>query len=102
MSWPRDGLVRAPRAGQRPEIVSGAVLYLKLSGPALYCYAISECLKRYLLAQVCKICESTCCPHTRPCRPALPPPFALGCWCSILAQRCRVRVQRMDVTCRGW
>ena len=40
------------RAGQQPDIVAGAVLYLKLSGPALYCYAISECLKRYLLAQV--------------------------------------------------
>lgn len=48
----RQCFAGAPRAGQRPEIVAGAVLYLKLSGPALYCYAISECLKRYLLAQV--------------------------------------------------
>ncbi|EIE25012.1 MATE efflux family protein [Coccomyxa subellipsoidea C-169] len=38
-------------AGQRKEIVDGAVMYLLLSAPALYCYVIAECLKRYLLAQ---------------------------------------------------
>ena len=41
-----------PSAGQHEEIVSGAVMYLQLSAPALYCYVIAECLKRYLLAQV--------------------------------------------------
>ena len=39
-------------AGQEPEIVAGAVMYLQLSAPALWCYAMAECLKRYLLAQV--------------------------------------------------
>ncbi len=27
------------------------MLYLRLSAPALYCYVVAECLKRYLLAQ---------------------------------------------------
>ena len=39
-------------AGQEPEIVEGAVMYLQLSAPALWCYVMAECLKRYLLAQV--------------------------------------------------
>lgn len=39
-------------AGQDPEIVKGAVMYLQLSAPALWFYVIAECLKRYLLAQV--------------------------------------------------
>ncbi len=39
-------------AGQNPEIVKGAVMYLQLSAPALWFYVIAECLKRYLLAQV--------------------------------------------------
>ncbi|CAL8462043.1 g1574 [Coccomyxa elongata] len=38
-------------AGQKKDIVEGAVMYLLLSAPALYCYVIAECLKRYLLAQ---------------------------------------------------
>ncbi|CAK0783734.1 hypothetical protein CVIRNUC_006933 [Coccomyxa viridis] len=38
-------------AGQEPEIVEGAVMYLQLSAPALWCYVMAECLKRYLLAQ---------------------------------------------------
>ena len=38
------------------------MLYLKLSGPALYCYAISECLKRYLLAQARWLMLSSACP----------------------------------------
>ena len=42
-------------AGQEPEIVEGAVMYLKLSAPALWCYVMAECLKRYLLAQVWQI-----------------------------------------------
>lgn len=40
------------RPGQHEDIVSGAVMYLKLSAPALWCYVMAECLKRYLLAQV--------------------------------------------------
>ena len=39
-------------AGQEPEIVEGAVMYLQLSAPALWFYVMAECLKRYLLAQV--------------------------------------------------
>ena len=39
-------------AGQEPEIVKGAVMYLQLSAPALWFYVMAECLKRYLLAQV--------------------------------------------------
>ena len=31
----------------------GAVMYLQLSAPALWFYVMAECLKRYLLAQVC-------------------------------------------------
>ncbi len=42
-------------AGQKKDIVDGAVMYLLLSAPALYCYVIAECLKRYLLAQACTI-----------------------------------------------
>ncbi|KAK9801885.1 hypothetical protein WJX73_007196 [Symbiochloris irregularis] len=38
-------------AGQDPHIVDGAVYFLWLNAPALFCYFMSECMKRYLLAQ---------------------------------------------------
>ena len=47
----RGGTCGCMRAGQHQDIVDGAVLYLRLSAPALYCYVVAECLKRYLLAQ---------------------------------------------------
>jgi len=39
------------RAGQDEGIVRGAMLYLYLSLPALWCYSVVECVKRYLLSQ---------------------------------------------------
>ncbi len=48
----RCGNVCSFAAGQKKDIVEGAVMYLLLSAPALFCYVIAECLKRYLLAQV--------------------------------------------------
>jgi hypothetical protein len=39
------------RAGQDEDIVRGAMLYLYLSLPALWCYSVVECVKRYLLSQ---------------------------------------------------
>ena len=45
-------MIHVRSAGQEPEIVKGAVMYLQLSAPALWFYVMAECLKRYLLAQV--------------------------------------------------
>ena len=39
-------------AGQDKEVVEGAMVYLYLSAPALWCYSAVECMKRYLLSQV--------------------------------------------------
>lgn len=33
-------------------MVEGAMVYLYLSAPALWCYSVVECIKRYLLSQV--------------------------------------------------
>ena len=46
----------AASAGQDPAIVSGAVRFMWLSAPALFCYTMCECMKRYLLAQAGASC----------------------------------------------
>ena len=38
-------------AAQHPDIVAGAVPFVWMNGPALYCFVMGECLKRYLMAQ---------------------------------------------------
>ena len=38
--------------GQPPAIADGAALYLHAAAPCIFLIAITECLKRYLLAQV--------------------------------------------------
>ena len=51
------------------------MMYLRLSAPALYCYVIAECLKRYLLAQARSLQESayviSCSMHAISLGPAL-------------------------------
>ena len=37
---------------------SGAVHFIMLNAPALYAYTLSECLKRYLMAQACFLLQS--------------------------------------------
>ena len=46
-------------AAQHPDIVAGAVPFVWMNGPALYCFVLGECLKRYLMAQVSTpLCDS--------------------------------------------
>ena len=39
-------------AGQDEDIAGGAVFFMWRLAPALYCFTLNECLKRYLMAQV--------------------------------------------------
>ena len=59
------------RAGQPEDIIEGAVRYLLLSLPALWATALTECLKRYLLAQA--RCSASNTPHASSLAPRSSP-----------------------------
>ena len=67
-----DVLLRA--VGQDPQIAKGSARFLKLAIPAMVAMSALECLKRYLMAQVCcwaagLLGVGACIPH-----PTLTPP----------------------------
>ena len=51
--------------------MKGAVMYLQLSAPALWCYVMAECLKRYLLAQVQILHAMPSCHAMLPCHASM-------------------------------
>lgn len=42
--------------GQSEELAAGAARYIHIISPALWMLVVCECLKRYLMTQVCCVC----------------------------------------------